>query len=90
MCIVCIYYVCVFYVRFYMTNLIYCTYIYNINYIKKDLTGRVISTLRYMQADIGGFGGGPSQIPHCAPTYAGSKIFKLNILLLISFINNLV
>eukprot|EP01032_Pedospumella_encystans_P021557 gene21557-24443_t len=31
---------------------------------------RVINTLKFMQNKYGGFGGGPSQITHCAPNYA--------------------
>ena len=41
-----------------------------------DFSSRVVSTLRNMSrnvkrhATIGGYGGGPQQLPHCAPTYA--------------------
>jgi hypothetical protein len=34
------------------------------------LTPRVTSFLSRCQSPTGGFGGGPGQLPHCAPTYA--------------------
>ena len=40
------------------------------------LTARVVDTLKRMQRIdgtlLGGFGGGPGQLPHCAPTYAAT------------------
>jgi protein farnesyltransferase subunit beta len=39
----------------------------------KNFLSRVVSTLRHMSrrgTDTGGYGGGPQQLPHCAPTYA--------------------
>ena len=36
----------------------------------KYMYPRVVSTLAHMQNSYGGFGGGPSQITHCAPNYA--------------------
>jgi len=38
--------------------------------IPPDLAGDVIDFLSRCQAPTGGFGGGPGQLPHLAPTYA--------------------
>ena len=38
-----------------------------------ELFHRVVSTLSRMarkETNVGGYGGGPQQLPHCAPTYA--------------------
>uniref|UniRef100_A0A915LAL1 Protein farnesyltransferase subunit beta n=1 Tax=Romanomermis culicivorax TaxID=13658 RepID=A0A915LAL1_ROMCU len=38
--------------------------------ISEDLSSKVISYLKSCQSKSGGFGGGPDQLPHLAPTYA--------------------
>jgi protein farnesyltransferase subunit beta len=42
-----------------------------------DLEQRIVDTLRSCQAPTGGFGGGPQQLSHCAPTYAAALTLLL-------------
>lgn len=44
--------------------------LYLLNAEPTHLYPQIIQTLNSMQCDTGGFGGGPQQLSHCAPTYA--------------------